>query len=114
MIVGESFPRYSSGMPHNVLRGTAHSVPGDLKAAIRAETDLGDLWRELTPLGRKEFICCIENSKQAETRKRRIERLIKELREGKRRPCCWTGCIHRTDNLPGQWQQAVLIDGKQC
>ena len=35
-----------------------------------------------------------------------------ELRAGKRRPCCWAGCIHRTDKAPGPWQQAVLIDGK--
>jgi hypothetical protein len=34
------------------------------------------------------------------------------LREGKKRPCCWAGCIHRTDKAPSRWQQAVLIDGK--
>ena len=36
-----------------------------------------------------------------------------ELLEGKKRPCCWAGCIHRTDKAPGRWQQAVLIDGKK-
>jgi len=32
--------------------------------------------------------------------------------EGKKRPCCWAGCIHRTDKAPSRWQKAVLIDQK--
>jgi hypothetical protein len=32
--------------------------------------------------------------------------------QGKKRPCCWVGCIHRTDKMPSRWQQAVLIDRK--
>jgi hypothetical protein len=52
------------------------------------------------------------DAKQAKARQRRIERTCEELREGKKRPCCWAGCIHRTDKAPGRWQQAVLIDGK--
>ena len=66
----------------------------------------------LTPLGRNEFICWVEDAKQAATRQKRIERAVEELHEGKRRPCCWAGCIHRTDKAPSRWQKAVLIDGK--
>ena len=67
----------------------------------------------LTPSGRNEYLCWIEDAKQAATRARRIERTLGSLREGKKRPCCWAGCIHRTDKAPGKWQQAVLIDGKR-
>jgi hypothetical protein len=70
------------------------------------------LWQDLTPLGRNEFICWVDDAKQPKTRQRRIERTCEELREGKRRPCCWSGCIHRTDKAPSRWQQAVLIDKK--
>lgn len=70
------------------------------------------LWERLTPLGRNEFICWADDAKQAATRQRRIARTQEELLEGKKRPCCWAGCIHRTDKAPGRWQQAVLIDGK--
>ncbi|WP_281253083.1 hypothetical protein [Sphingomonas spermidinifaciens] len=31
-----------------------------------------------------------------------------EIAGGKKRPCCWPGCIHRDDKPPGRWQQAVL------
>ncbi|MCG5249653.1 YdeI/OmpD-associated family protein [Methylorubrum extorquens] len=55
-------------------------------------------------------MCWVEDAKQPTTRRRRIERMRDELFEGKKRPCCWAGCIHRTDKVPSRWQQAVLID----
>jgi hypothetical protein len=92
--------------------GTVHRAPDDLQAAVRAEPQVLALWEKLTPLGRNEFICWVEDAKQAATRQRRIARTSEELLEGKKRPCCWAGCIHRTDKPPSRWQQAVLIDGK--
>ncbi len=35
--------------------------------------------------------------KKPETRKQHVKRVITELKEGMRRPCCWIGCIHRLD-----------------
>lgn len=90
--------------------GTVHEAAHDLRAAIASDAGLLALWQGLTPLGRNEFICWVEDAKQAATRARRIGRACEELREGRRRPCCWSGCIHRTDKVPGAWQQAVLID----
>ena len=98
----------SDGFSH----GTVHQATADLEAAVRADPALLALWDSLTPLGRNEFLCWIEDAKQAGTRARRIARTCEELREGKRRPCCWAGCIHRTDKAPGKWHQAVLIDKK--
>ena len=94
------------------LHGTVHEAQADLREVIEADPALLDLWRRLTPLGRNEFICWVDDAKQPETRRRRIERTCEELLEGKRRPCCWAGCIHRTDKPPGRWQQAVLADAK--
>lgn len=68
------------------------------------------LWEDITPLARNEFICWVEDAKQDKTRQRRIERTVEELLDGQRRPCCWVGCIHRTDKKPGAWAQKVLID----
>ena len=93
-------------------QGTVHQAGDDLQAAIAADPDILRLWEGLTPLGRNEFICWVEDAKQAATRQRRIRRTCEELVEGKKRPCCWAGCIHRTDQAPGRWQQAVLIDQK--
>lgn len=92
------------------LHGTIHEAGDDLQSSIRSTPALFALWEGLTPIGRNEFICWVEDAKQLTTRQRRIARTCEELLEGKKRPCCWAGCIHRTDKAPGRWQQAVLID----
>ena len=99
-------------MANDFLHGTVHQAGDDLQAAIRADLQILALWESLTPLGRNEFICWVDDAKQPATRQRRIERTCEELVEGKKRPCCWVGCIHRTDKAPSRWQQAVLIDQK--
>jgi Bacteriocin-protection, YdeI or OmpD-Associated len=93
-------------------QGTVHEASEDLRAAIQSDPNVYALWRSLTPLGRNEFICWVDDAKRPATRERRIERTRGELLEGKKRPCCWAGCIHRTDKTPSRWQQAVLIDQK--
>jgi hypothetical protein len=99
----------ANSFPH----GTVHEAREDLQEALRSDPNILALWEGLTPLGRNEFICWVDDAKQAKTRQRRIERTCEGLLEGKRRPCCWAGCIHRTDKAPGRWQQAVLIDQKK-
>lgn len=84
-------------MPTHISAGTVHKMPADLRKALLATPKVLALWEDITPLARNEFICWVENAKQIETRKRRIQRSCEELLEGKRRPCCWVGCIHRTD-----------------
>lgn len=93
--------------------GTVHQAGEDLQAALTAAPDMLMLWQGLTPLGRNEFICWVEDAKQPATRARRITRTLEEMAEGKKRPCCWAGCIHRTDKAPSKWQQAVLVEGKK-
>lgn len=95
------------------LHGTVHEAREDLQLAVRSDPGVLALWEALTPIGRNEFICWVDDAKQAGTRQRRIARTLDELLEGKKRPCCWAGCIHRTDKVPSRWQQAVLIDGKK-
>ncbi len=77
--------------------GTVHKMPTDLRKALLSNPKVLTLWEDITPLARNEFICWVENAKQFDTRKRRIQRTCEELLEGKRRPCCWLGCVHRTD-----------------
>lgn len=93
-------------------QGVVHKAGSDLEAAICSNPKVLELWTDLTALARNEFICWVDDAKQAKTRLRRIERTSEELLEGKRRPCCWAGCIHRTDKAPSRWQQAVLIGQK--
>ncbi len=99
-------------MPSKISEGTAHKLPKDFKDALTSEEDVLELWEDITPLARNEFICWVEEAKQHKTRERRIRRSCEELLDGNRRPCCWVGCIHRKDKKPSRWQQDVLIDKK--
>ncbi len=99
-------------MNQKLSGGLVHKLPEDLSAAL-TEENLVDTWQALSPIGRNEFICWIEDAKQEKTRVKRIGRATEELLEGKKRPCCWVGCIHRTDKKPSKWQQDVLIDRKK-
>lgn len=96
----------------NIPGGLVHEMPADLAKALSQMLETVELWEKLTPIARNEFICWIEDSKQAKTRVKRIDRTIEELLEGKKRPCCWAGCIHRTDKKPSKWQQDVLVAKK--
>lgn len=95
-----------------VSGGLVHEMPDDLAKALSQSREAVDLWESLTPIARNEFICWIEDAKQEKTRVKRIDRTVGDLVDGKRRPCCWPGCIHRHDKKPGNWQQDVLIDKK--
>lgn len=75
--------------------GVAHKMPPDLKKALISTRGAPEVWEDITPLARNEWICWIENSKKSETRNHRITRTYTELLQGKRRPCCWVGCTHR-------------------
>ncbi len=75
--------------------GVVHELPADLRKALTANATALAAWTDITPLARNEFICWVEDAKQATTRERRIRRTQEELEEGQRRPCCWPGCKHR-------------------
>lgn len=98
-------------MTSKISGGLVHELPIDLAKTL-IECELVEVWENLTPIGRNEFICWIEDAKQEKTRIKRISRTVEEINEGKKRPCCWAGCIHRTDKKPSKWQQDVLIDKK--
>ena len=78
-----------------ITAGAVHKVPADLKKGLNFSPVSRAAWEDITPLAGNEWICWIESAKKAETRSHRIERTRTELREGKRRPCCWAGCPHR-------------------
>lgn len=78
--------------------GVVHTVPDDLAHSLMCDDMALGYWQEITPLARNEWICWIIDAKKADTRQRRIERMCNDLKQGKRRPCCWPGCSHREKN----------------
>jgi uncharacterized protein YdeI (YjbR/CyaY-like superfamily) len=75
--------------------GVVHHLPDDVRTALEADDAALATWQAITPLARNEWICWIESAKKQETRRKRIDWGCANLRDGKRRPCCWPGCSHR-------------------
>ncbi len=78
-----------------ISQGVVHDVPSDLRKALSAKQSVLEFWNNLTPLVRNEWICWVISVKKIETRNNHIERVCREISQGKRRPCCWPGCPHR-------------------
>jgi uncharacterized protein YdeI (YjbR/CyaY-like superfamily) len=66
------------------------SVPQDLKRALAAAPQkIQDLWKEITPMARWEWVRWVNATPNPDTRKRRVEVSISKMKSGKRRPCCF-------------------------
>ena len=66
------------------------SVPKDLAMALEsAPPKIQDLWTEITPMARWEWVRWVNSTKNPETRDRRVDVSISKMESGKRRPCCF-------------------------
>ena len=82
-------------MDQEIASGVVHEVPDDMEKALKADADNLQRWNTLTPIQRNEWICWVTIVKKPETRSEHIHRMVEDLKEGKRKPCCWPGCPHR-------------------
>lgn len=64
-------------------------IPRDFRAALTDAPDVRELWKDITPMARWEWVRWINATKNLQTRERRIEVGISKLGSGKRRPCCF-------------------------
>ena len=76
------------------------SVPQDLKTALAgAPQKIQDLWKEITPMARWEWVRWVNATPNPDTRKRRVEVSISKMKSGKRRPCCFNLAACTDPNL---------------
>src|SRR5947209_1214652 len=95
-------------MIRNISGGDVHELPADLRIALTSDPKALAAWEDITPLARNEWICWAISVKQPETRREHVNRVVSELKEGMRRPCCWMGCVHRTDKAVSPSQKFIL------
>lgn len=82
-------------LKQKVSNGAAHKTPSDVHNILISKPKFLEIWEDITPLSRNEWICWIESAKKLETRERRIKIMLDKFSKGERRPCCWAGCPHR-------------------
>lgn len=95
-----------------ISQGVVHKVARDIQEELIASPTVLKVWENITPLARNEWLCWIESARKVETKNQRIQRMLIDLKKGKRRPCCWIGCIHRTDKALSPSVQRILSKRK--
>jgi len=66
------------------------SVPQDLATAlVAAQPKIQNLWNQITPMARWEWVRWVNATNNPDTRSRRVEVSISKMNSGKRRPCCF-------------------------
>ncbi len=65
-------------------------VPPDLATALAtAPQQIRDMWHDITPMARWEWVRWVNATANPVTRQRRVEVSISKMNNGKRRPCCF-------------------------
>jgi hypothetical protein len=65
-------------------------VPQDFETALAAAPQkIQDLWNDITPMARWEWVRWVNATKNPDTRRRRVEVSMSKMDSGKRRPCCF-------------------------
>src|SRR5258708_7496315 len=95
-------------MIKKISGGVSHKLSTDLRKTLTSDAKALSAWEDITPLSRNEWICWTVPVKTPEKRKEHVGRVVSELKEGMRRPCCWLGCTHRTDKALSPSQKFVL------
>jgi hypothetical protein len=64
-------------------------VPADLRKALAASPKAHELWQQITPMARWEWVRWTRSTSKADIRQRRLRVGVSKLEHGTRRPCCW-------------------------
>jgi hypothetical protein len=76
------------------------NVPQDLETALAtAPEKIQELWKDITPMARWEWVRWVNATQNPETRKRRVAVSISKMSGGKRRPCCFNLAACTDPNL---------------
>ncbi len=64
-------------------------VPEDVKKALSTSIKAQDLWNDITPMARWDWIRWVRAVKTQETREKHLGVMLDKLNKGMRRPCCF-------------------------
>jgi hypothetical protein len=65
-------------------------IPQDLQSALAAAPqEIQEMWEDITPMARWEWVRWVNATANPDTRQRRVEVTISKMQNGKRRPCCF-------------------------
>lgn len=83
-------------MAEKITKKTAcHAVPKTVLTVLNTDHELTQLWNGLTEIQRNEWVCYATTGAKPETQAKHMKRMVSDMKNGKKTPCCWPGCPHR-------------------
>ena len=85
-------------------------VPPDLRDALAgAPQGIQEMWGDITPMARWEWVRWVNATGNPATRARRVAVTISKMQNGKRRPCCFNlaGCTDPDLSRSGRLREAT-------
>lgn len=82
-------------------------VPEDVKKALSTSKKAEDLWKDITPSARWDWIRWVRAVKTAETREKHLVVMLDKLNKGMRRPCCFNRNLCSEPYVSHNW---ALLD----
>jgi hypothetical protein len=82
-------------------------VPTDVSKALSTSKKAKDIWDDITPSARWDWIRWVRAVKTEETRKKHLEVMLDKLNKGVRRPCCFNRNMCSVPEVSKNW---ALLD----
>ena len=64
-------------------------IPKDIRNVLKASIKAQDIWNDITPIARWDWVRWVRTVKTPEARKKHLAVMISKLNKGMRRPCCF-------------------------
>lgn len=85
-------------------------IPDDVKKALSTSTIAKELWEDITPMARWDWIRWIRAVKTEDTRKKHLVVMLDKLNRGMRRPCCFNRNMCSVPEVSHNW--ALLVSNE--
>lgn len=84
-------------------------VPIDMKKALSTSKKAEDLWKDITPNARWDWVRWVRAVKTAETRQKHLDVMLDKLNKGMRRPCCFNRNLCSEPYVSKNWALLDII-----
>jgi hypothetical protein len=79
-------------------------VPVDVKKALTTSKKAEELWKDITPMARWDWIRWVRAVKTDGTRQKHLEVMLDKLHKGMRRPCCFNRNLCSEPYVSHNWK----------
>lgn len=84
-------------------------VPSDMKKALATSSKAQEIWDDITPSARWDWVRWVRAVKTEETREKHLTVMLDKLNKGMRRPCCFNRNMCSVPEVSHNW---ALLDPK--